>query len=482
MTDSNFERLSAAYDGEATSSERAEVDRWLAESSAASEVWDDFGQISQRLRDLPAASLPADFTDSVLARISSVPSPNPVPPERFARRWLFPLIAFASAAVVLVLIRIAGMDQPEAKVATKGEFARTVASATPAVKSERPAPKNEEFTDAVAHDAEAFPVAMNGPAPTGKIARASAGKPGRASAGAAIRPSSPEMRVASAPPIPAPPSPSEAPLPVAAPPAPSRQGDAPKRMESGEVLEERFEQGGVVKVVRVFVIDQRQLEKFQEVLSRNEILPDPQLDVPQPAMPPIEQPVLLVVATEKQFSTALEQSVDLKVVQSYVEGTPLEIGQLPQDWQVALRAETAPRRRTAPAAPAGTAPSRAVAKGAEKKSSKRAGSDMTSETRRSTQTSVALTAPMKPLLDEASEKPQAGSAQAARPASEPGAVAGNNAKEMAKAKTKATDPAPAASLPPAGAAPSDRWVILVQVAPAKNLKARDSTPRKAGDG
>ncbi len=478
MTDSNFERLSAAYDGEATPSERAEVDRWLAESSAAGEVWDDFGQVSQRLRDLPTASLPADFTDSVLSRISSSPSPNPVPPERFARRWLFPLTAFASAAVVLVLIRIAGIDQPEAKVATGGKFERAEASATPGVNSERPAPEGPEFADAAAHDAEVASAALASPAPAGDIARSGAGKPGRAPAGAGVATPAPEMRVASAPPIPAPPipvppSPSEAPLSVAAPPAPRRQGDAPPRMDSGEVLEERIEQGGVVKVVRIFVIDQRQLEKFQEVLSRNEILPDPQSDLPQPAnRQPIEQPVLLVVATEKQFSTALEQSVDLKVVQSYVEGTPLEIGQLPQDWQVALRAETAPRRRTAPAAPAGTVPSRTVAKDTEKNTTRQAGADKKSETRRSTQTSVALTAPMKPLLDDASEKP----------ASAPGAVAGNNAKEMAKAKTKDADPAPAVSAPPAGAAPSDRWVILVQVAPPKNLKARDSAPRKPGDG
>ncbi len=250
-------------------------------------------------------------------------------------------------------------------------------------------------------------------------------------------------------------------------------------MVPGAVLEERIEQGGVVKVVRIFVIDQGQLEKFQEVLSRNEILPEPQPDQPQPqpaSRQPIEQPVLLVVATEKQLSTALRESVERNVVEKYVDGVPLEIAQLPQDWQVALGAEASPSRSTMPAAPAGTSPSRAVAKDAEKKTVKLAGADKNAETRRSKQTSVALTAPMKPLFEDPTAKPAAGTSPPVRRAQEPATVSPANDQELAKSKTPDAVPA-TASVPPA-----DRWVILVQVAPSKSLKARDTTPRKAGDG
>lgn len=90
------EQLSAYLDGALTPTERAEVDRALADSPKLRQDLADLKQLGSLLKSVPAPTPPPGFTHRVLEKTK----PHP----RAWLQWTFPLLGAATAALVMVYV------------------------------------------------------------------------------------------------------------------------------------------------------------------------------------------------------------------------------------------------------------------------------------------------------------------------------------------------------------------------------------------
>lgn len=117
MNDSHsHDMLSAFFDDEAAPDERRKVEQLRAGSAEVRQELDEFGRVSDLLRDLPRASLPPEFSAEILRLaerrmlLADAPPalPSPVPPARgrVLPRWWYAVGGIAaSAAAVLMTLR-----------------------------------------------------------------------------------------------------------------------------------------------------------------------------------------------------------------------------------------------------------------------------------------------------------------------------------------------------------------------------------------
>ncbi|SFH87678.1 anti-sigma factor family protein [Planctomicrobium piriforme] len=134
--------LSAYLDGELTPSQRADVERQLAERPALREQLGELRELSAALRRLPRPAAPADFQASVLSALDALSKPLPTTAvttrraTRFASRWTAVVCAGLVLTVVggSILVPTQWLARPE----MHQDFARTD-GAVPALKQLAPA-------------------------------------------------------------------------------------------------------------------------------------------------------------------------------------------------------------------------------------------------------------------------------------------------------------------------------------------------------
>ncbi|MEW4527637.1 hypothetical protein [Maioricimonas sp. JC845] len=120
------ELLSAHFDGELASEERARVDTLLNESQEARELLQEFDEISAAVRNVDVPALPDGLRDAVLAQIRPA-APKPLARRPRWHRWAAPVLAASLALTVAVFLQ-QQVQQP----ATDLRVADHVISASPA--------------------------------------------------------------------------------------------------------------------------------------------------------------------------------------------------------------------------------------------------------------------------------------------------------------------------------------------------------------
>ena len=101
------EILSAFVDGELTSDERAEVERWLERNPQARETVDGFRRLSGLFETMARSEVPAEFPIEVLQRAERkmlLADAGSASRQKRARRWLLALAAPIAVAAMLVFI------------------------------------------------------------------------------------------------------------------------------------------------------------------------------------------------------------------------------------------------------------------------------------------------------------------------------------------------------------------------------------------
>ncbi len=261
--------LSAYFDGEVTSDERARIEDRLTKQPELQRELDQVRQVSDLVRQLEGPSAPAELRASVMHRIEREmllgPPPTPVPaghPNRRHSRWIYGGGVFAVAAALLITVayyagQFAAPDRPEGEVIALND------RLTQPSKSSSPSP-------------EARSDAQGGERMTSKedVARIDR------SEGVARSPSAPSS--ASAPALTAAPQ-SGKPTAIANALGASRQSQLVFReaelreAEIGDVVKAFEHVEGKVSVVYLTVVDRAEgLQGFQRALARNSIMQQPE--------------------------------------------------------------------------------------------------------------------------------------------------------------------------------------------------------------
>jgi hypothetical protein len=107
LSERNLHLLTAAVDGELTAHEERAVQRLLRESPAAREYYRQLRRDAERIRNLAAPALPANFSSEVLQSIGAR-CRHPNSGVRLGQRWL-PVSANVAAAAAVALALAAGI-------------------------------------------------------------------------------------------------------------------------------------------------------------------------------------------------------------------------------------------------------------------------------------------------------------------------------------------------------------------------------------
>lgn len=123
------ERLGAYLDGDLQNGAQVAVAAHLAECTACNQFAESLGAVDARLAQLQEIEPAADFTSAVMARIVTLPAPQP---SRLSRAWW--IVGYVAAA--WLLLAIAGVTRAfswQSVVAAGGTFVARVSVALDAV-------------------------------------------------------------------------------------------------------------------------------------------------------------------------------------------------------------------------------------------------------------------------------------------------------------------------------------------------------------